>query len=184
MKPLLVIAAATLAVASFCASAQSMRPGLWEINNRMQMAGQTEKEMAQMQQQMANLPPEQRRMMEDMMAKQGLSMGAGSAPGALSVRVCMTQEMAERDEVPAAPGDCKNTVSPRSGDSMNFSFSCATPPSSGEGRIIFLSPENYTMKMNVSTTAQGKPEKISMDGSAQWLSADCGAVKPAPMTRK
>ena len=32
--------------------------------------------------------------------------------------------------------------------------------------------------------AQGKPEKISMDGAGKWLSADCGAVKPMPTANK
>ena len=150
----------------------------------MQMSGQSGKEMAQAQQQMANMSPEQKKMMQDMMAKQGVSMDAGGGPGVVNVRVCMTKEMAERGDVPAAQGDCKNTLSPRSGNSMKFSFSCANPPSSGEGQIVFVSPEAYTTKVTVNTVSQGKPEKISMDGAGKWLSADCGAVKPMPTAKK
>jgi len=179
--------AAALAAVSVCANAQSMKPGLWEINNNTQMGGtmdgQRDQQMAQMQQQMANLPAEQRKMMEDMMAKQGIKMGAGSSPGAMSVQVCVTKEMAEKNEIPSAQGDCKNTVSPRTGNSMKFSFSCTTPPASGEGQVTFVSPESYTMKMAVNTVVQGKPEKISMDGSGKWLAADCGSVKPMAMPK-
>jgi hypothetical protein len=32
--------------------------------------------------------------------------------------------------------------------------------------------------MAMQTTAQGRPEKVNMDGAGKWLSADCGAVKP------
>lgn len=177
-------ATCVLLTASFGASAQSMKPGLWEINNKTQMGAGTDNSMAQMQQQMASMPPDQRKMMEDMMAKQGLSMGSGARPGVLSVRVCITKEMAERDQMPSAYEGCQNTVLPRSGNSLKFSFRCTNPPSSGEGQTTFISPEEYTMKMTVNTAAQGKPEKISMDGSGKWLSADCGVVKPMPMTRK
>lgn len=171
------IAATLLAVAASGASAQSMKPGLWEINNQMQMGAQMGQQMAQMQQQLAGLAPEQRRMIEEMMAKQGLKLGAGG-PGAINLQVCVTPEMAARDEIPAAKGDCRNTVSPRSGNILRFSFVCTAPPSSGEGQVTFVSPEAYTMKMTVNAMAQGKAEKISLDGTGKWLAADCGSVKP------
>lgn len=179
-----VLAAATLTATTFCASAQSIKPGLWEINNRMQTgSGQMEQSMAQMQQQMAGMPPEQRKMMQDMMAKQGVSMGAGG-PGGMSVKVCMTREMVERNDIPAQQGDCKHVTSPRSGNTMQMSFTCTNPPSSGEGTVTFVSPEAYTMKMTVQTVLQGKAEKMNMDGSGKWLSADCGAIKPITIPKK
>lgn len=56
-------------------AAQSLKPGLWEINNKMQSSsGQVEKAMAEAQKQMAAMPPEQRKLMQDMMAKQGVAM--------------------------------------------------------------------------------------------------------------
>src|SRR4051794_26771635 len=74
-------ALAALALAAFCTGAsaqQNMKPGLWEITTNMKSAsGEMEKARAQMQQQMASMPPEQRKQMEDMMAKQGMKMGAG-----------------------------------------------------------------------------------------------------------
>lgn len=184
MNFLKILVSSALVLASFGVGAQSLKPGLWETSNKIQMGAAMDKEMAQMQQQMASMPPEQRKMMTDMMAKQGVGMGAGAAPGTTSVRICMTKEMAERNEIPAGQGDCKSTVSPRSGNTMKFSFRCVNPPSSGEGEISFLSPEAYTTKMTVSTTTQGKPEKMSMEGSSKWLSADCGAVKPMSATKK
>lgn len=184
MKRMYPLVAAVFLFASFGAGAQSMKPGLWEINNKMQMGAAMDREMAQMQQQMAAMPPEQRKMMADMMAKQGVGMGAGAAPGTTSVRICMTREMAERNDIPAERGDCRNAMSPRSGNIMKFSFRCTNPPSSGEGQFTILSPEAYTTKMTVSTTVQGKPEKMNMEGSSKWISADCGAVKPLPATQK
>lgn len=175
---------AGLLIATPLALAQSAKPGLWEINHKMGGSAEMDKAMAQMQQQMASMAPAQRKQMEDMLAKQGVSMGGG-AGGGLSVKVCMTKEMAERNEMPQAQqGDCKSSTSPRVGNTQKISFTCTQPPSSGEGQITFTSNEAYTMKMVTTTSVKGKPEKMTLDGSGKWLSADCGAVKPMSPPKK
>ncbi len=167
-----------LLVAGQPALAQTLKPGLWEISNKMQSSsGEMEKAMADMQKQMAAMPPEQRKMMQDMMAKQGMAMSPG-AGGAMAVKMCMTREMVERNELPSQQGDCKTTTSPRAGNTMKLSFVCTQPPSSGEGQVTFVNPEAYTSKMTLKSTVQGKPETMTMDGSGKWLSADCGNIKP------
>ncbi len=181
-------ALALLAAASFIsmpAFAQSMKPGLWEINNKMHSSdGEMEKAMAQAQQQMANMPPEQRKMMQDMMAKQGVSMGpAGKGGAGMSMKLCMTKEMAERNEVPTSSqqheGNCTHNRSPMAGNTMKISYTCTNPPSSGEGQVTFTSNEAYSMKMSMkSEGAKGKPHQMNMDASAKWLGADCGSIKP------
>ena len=155
-----------------------MKPGLWETTNKMQTSsGQMEQGMAQMQQQMASMPPEHRKMVEDMMKQRGMSV-CGSSGGAVTVKFCMTKEMAERREVPSQRGDCKTTRQQMSGSTMKMAFTCTNPPSSGDGEITFLGPDAYRMKMVVNTAIQGKPEKINMEGSGRWLAADCGDIKP------
>lgn len=175
-----------LLMAALClpAAAQTLKPGLWEVRQKMQGSGEMNQAMADMQKQMAAMPPEQRKQMEAMMAKQGVQMG--SAPGgAMSLKMCMTKEMAERNEIPANQGDCKTTSQQRTGNTMRMSFTCTKPPSSGETQFTFTSPEAYTMKMTATTTASGKPEKVTMEGSGKWLSADCGNIKPmAPPPKK
>ena len=48
------------------AHAQTVKPGLWEMTNKMQSgSGEMEKAMAEAQKAMADLPPEQRKMMQD-----------------------------------------------------------------------------------------------------------------------
>ncbi|MDD2368707.1 MAG: DUF3617 family protein, partial [Sulfuricurvum sp.] len=45
----------------------TIRPGVWEYTSTIKsQSGEIEKSMAQMNQQMASLPPEQRKMMEKM----------------------------------------------------------------------------------------------------------------------
>src|ERR1044072_8493259 len=102
-------------------SAQPMKPGLWELKHQMKSSdGETERAMAQAQQQMANMPPEQRKMMQEMMAKQGGKGGGG--PGGMTVQTCVTKEMADRNEVPAQQGDCKTTKQQRSGSTTTVAF--------------------------------------------------------------
>jgi hypothetical protein len=180
------LAAAALAAFACTAGAQSLKPGLWEINQKMQASGAQGDRMAQMQQQMANMPPEQRKMMEEMMARQGVKMGPGGpGGGGMSIQMCMTKEMAERREVPAQRGDCKTTQQSMSGKTMKMAFTCTNPPSSGEGEVTFSSPESYSMKMAVTTQVQGQSEKVNMDATGKWLGADCGNVRPmGPPARK
>jgi hypothetical protein len=178
-----VLFTVALAGGAFCAAAQSMKPGLWEINNKMtSSSGEMEKAMSEAQKQLAGMPPDQRKMMEDMMAKQGVGMGAGA--GATAVKICMTQEMVERNEVATQQGDCKHTTSPRTGNTMKFSFVCTKPPSSGEGQVTFVSPETYAMKMTLNTTANGKAEKMNVDATGKFISKDCGTIKPLAAPKK
>lgn len=172
-----------LAASPLAAQAQTLKPGLWEITNMIRGGGPSTQDAARVQQELANLPPEQRQMIQDMMAKHGLTMGS-AGPGGLSVRACMTKEMVERNEVPAQQGECRHNTAPRIGNSMKLSFSCTNPPASGEGTITFLSPESYSMRMAVNTTAAGRSENIEMDATGKWLAADCGAVKPMTAPRR
>ena len=88
MKLPLGIAACLLAASGSYASAQTMKPGLWEIATKMMGgSGEMADAMAQAQKQMDSMPPEQRKMMQDMMAKRGMQMGSGSG-GGMRIKIC------------------------------------------------------------------------------------------------
>jgi Protein of unknown function (DUF3617) len=179
MTKLYFAVAAIVAAAALPASAQTLKPGLWEITNTMQGgSGQMQNAMSEMQKHLASMPPEQRKMIEEQMAKSGVKMGSGGPAGGMSVQICMTREMVEKNEMPSQKGDCKTTSQSRAGNTMKMAFACTNPPSSGDGQITFNSPESYSSRMNVNTQVQGKPEKMTMEGSGKWLAADCGEVKP------
>ncbi|MCD6665391.1 MAG: DUF3617 domain-containing protein [Hydrogenophaga sp.] len=165
-----------MALLSSVAHAQSTKPGLWEINQKVGGNPEMDKAMAEMQQQLASMPPAQRKQMEQMMAAQGVKLGQG---GGMSVQVCVTPEMAAQQEVPVQKeGDCTTKVQSRSGNTMKVAFSCKNPPSSGEGTYVFRGDTGYDMKMLVKTTEGGKPVTTTMEGTGRWLGADCGNVKP------
>ena len=178
MKHLIAAALLSTAVAAAGgASAQTrMRPGLWEHHFAMKsQSGQLEQAMSEMHKQLASMPPEQRKKFEQMMAQQGVGMGANGR----SVRMCITKEQAERDEIPQQDGNCTQQVVQRTGDTLKVKFTCSgNPPASGESEVSFSSPTAYTGKSIVNTTVEGKPERMTVEQTGKWLSVDCGSIKP------
>lgn len=170
----LALACALAPGLSFAAPAPKVKPGLWEStskigDSRMQQA------MAMLQ----NLPPEQRKMMEGAMAKQGVSM---NADGGVQAKVCVSKEMAEMNQLPMQQrGTCTYQHGPLVGSTMKFSFSCTNPTASGEGSVTFAGDSSYDGSMLVKSNATGQAEAVNVQTSGRWLGADCGAVKPMPM---
>lgn len=167
------------------ASAQQMKPGLWEITHKNQGAagGQMADAQAKMQKEMANMSPEQKKMMQEMMSKHGVQMGGG-AGGGMSIKTCMTKDMVEKNQMPQQKGDCRQTSQSKSGNTMKFTVQCTTPPSTAEGQITYQGSEAYTMKMVINSKVDGRPQTTNMESSGKWLSADCGSVQPPSAMKK
>lgn len=181
MTPRFFICTAVLTLCAASASAQTMKPGLWEVHNKMGGSPEMDQAMARMQQQMAAMPPAQRKMMEDNLAKQGVSM-TGGANGGMVVKACVTKEMAERSQMPVQQnGNCTTTVTDKTSNGMKMKFTCTKPESTGEGQFTFAGDSAYTMKMKVNSMVQGKAQTSTIDASGKWLGADCGAIKPVQM---
>jgi hypothetical protein len=170
------LAASVLAFASFGAVAQ-MTPGLWEHTVKFKsQSGEMEKSMADAQARMAALPPDQRKQVEQMMAKQGVSMGAQG----MTARTCVTPEQAKRMEPPPIEREnCTQDVVSRTAKSMKLKWACTgKDPSNGEGEITFTSDKTFTGHAIVNSVRNGKPDRMDMDTTGHWLAADCGDVKP------
>lgn len=176
-----LVACGLLAAACLPASAQALKPGLWEIRNNMK-GGEMDNAMADLQKQMAQMSPQQRKQMEAAMAQQGVKMAPGSA-GGMAMQMCFTKEMVERNDVPMQDG-CRTTTNQRSGNTQKFAFTCSNPPSSGEGQVTYDGPEAYSSRMTVKSAAGGRTETTTMEASGKWLKADCGSVKPMPGAKK
>jgi hypothetical protein len=176
--PLATIACALGCALALPAGAQDLKPGLWELNNKVGSAdGQMNAAMAEMQKQLAGMPPEQRQAMQQMMERNGMQMQIG-AGGALTTRICMTKEMIQRKEFPVHEGDCKQKVTPLSAKRMKVAFSCTNPPTSGEGEMTLDSDTSYRAKMHIKGTDGGRQQAVDMDVSGKWLGADCGKLRP------
>ncbi|MET3131582.1 hypothetical protein AAKU55_001844 [Oxalobacteraceae bacterium GrIS 1.11] len=169
-----IIAAGAFAAAP--AAAQTIKPGLWQIDNKMSSANaDTNQAMASALQQLGNLPPEQRQMLEQMAAKNGMAMPKIGADGGLATTTCVTPEMAAQQQIPTGqPGNCtSNNVAVAGG--MKLSFTCSNPPSSGAGRLNFQGDKAFTMTMQVTANARGTPEQMRVDSSGKWLASACPA---------
>lgn len=173
-KALLSVCFAVAACAVSGASAQTLKPGLWEVQHKMKGNPEMERQLEEARKQMAAMPPEQRKQMEAMMAGRGVQMGMGGQ----SVRMCLTKDMVERNEIPAQQGDCRMTNQQRTGNTLKLNFTCTNPPSSGESQMTINSPESYAMKTTATSNIDGRVEKMSVEGTGKWLGADCGSLKP------
>lgn len=176
MRVLTAIATALLLVCSASASAEmNMKPGLWETSFEMS-GGAMEEAMAELREQLQGMPPEQREMMERMMASQGVGLDMMSG----TLQVCVTEEEAARGYVPQHDDDCQHQIQEQTGNSIKMSFSCdGDPPHSGEGEVTFHSPTSYSGKYRVNMNMQGQQEEMAMEQTGRWLSEDCGAIRPA-----
>lgn len=174
--------AATLAAAPACA--QDIKAGLWEMNSKVQSnGGKMEQAMAMMQKQMATMTPEQRKMMEGMLAKQGMNVASMNGNSAV-VKMCVSKEMAAQSQMPMQTvGSCTQTRGPLVGNTMRVSIACTQPSANGEGVVTFSNSGAFTSTMRMSTLMAGKTETASIDSSGHWLGADCGSVQP-PMSAR
>ena len=176
MHPRTILAGALVALV-LPSVAAAMAPGLWEHSVKFKsQSGEMEARRAHMQAEIAAMPPERRRMVEQMMAKQGVSMGAQG----MTARSCVTPEQAKRmDPPPMERGECTQDVVSRSSKSMKLKWACAgKDPSNGEGEITFTSDKTFTGHAIVNSMRNGKPDRMDMDTTGRWLGADCGDVKP------
>lgn len=183
MKRLLIVT--LVACTSLPVLAQKLAPGLWEVSMQMPGGPDLGAAMAQMQEQLAKMPPEQRKQIEAMLAQQGIAPKAaapgGNGPAAGSpagVRICISKEMAERGEVPDPEGRCKQDSVEKRGSKVHFKFSCSgDPPSSGEGEYSFSGDKAYQGRMLVNTVRKGEPVRMEMQMAGRFIAADCGALK-------
>lgn len=165
----------TLALAAGNAECSSLRPGVWEYTTSVKTkSGEMEKAMAQMEQQMAMLPPEQRKMMEQTMAAQGVAKS--SKPN--TYKVCVTKENAQQGFIPSSDSRCRQQIVRKSGNTVWFTYTCkGNPPTSGEGTYTLIGDSAYKGNMKVKTMVNGKAEIMEMNMKGKWLSKDCRSLK-------
>lgn len=173
-----------------------MKPGLWEHRITLvggnDMAAQTEqmqKAMEEVKKQMAGLPPEQRKMMEEMMAQQGMKFSDQgvsmqnnkvqiSKDGTI-VKQCVTQAQIDKGYLPETGDECKPTITQISKTKFKTTYTCTGQQNvTGEGNIEFTSPTQYKGKSHFITNNDGKSQRYETEQTGSWLSSDCGDIEP------
>lgn len=158
----------------------AIAPGLWE--HRMTMQGSDPRlaqQMAEAQRAMASMPPEQRRMMEQMMARQGMSLAPGGGSG-MTIRVCISPEQATRQELPPPGERCTHRITGRTANSLKFAVECPAEQARGEGEAVFSGNKAYESRFSMRRERGGTAEITAMQVNARWLGADCGGIAPRP----
>jgi hypothetical protein len=183
MKTFSILLAALVCASVLPAAGQTLKPGLWEMQHKAGGNPEIDQAMAEMREQMASMPPEQRKQMEQMMNSRGMAMSP-TPGGGMAMKMCLTKEMVERNEITDKRGDCTTTRQQRSGSTLTLAFTCTNPPSNGETQVTFTGSEAYSSRTTITTKSNGKPETMTVEGTGKWLGADCGSVKPVQPAKK
>lgn len=166
MKKIVISACAwMLAVPVFAAGV--IRPGLWEVTSQSPLTKSLPK-----------ISPEQTEQLKQM----GLDVSQLQS-GAVVGKVCITKEMAAREELPPLTENeagCKVTNQSRNGATFLVDMQCDSAQMQGKGtsRTVFSNSESFTSTANFSGTVQGIPVNDRVDTSGKWMRDDCGGVKP------
>lgn len=176
-----------------------MKPGLWENTvhlsgqSAQQMqeayAGQMKQAMAEMKKQLAEMPPEQRKMMEETLAASGLKMSEESLTfddGRVSIsndktvaRNCITQAEIDKGQLREAEDGCRSSLTQIDNKRIKSTDICTgESASTSEVEIQFHSPTHYTGQGKTTQAVDGKPVEIAFNLEGKWLAADCGDVQP------
>ncbi len=152
-------------------------PGLWEI--KMNQGSPMAAMMQSLPGLLDSIPAEQRKQMEAMMGKSGLSVAKPNV-----IKQCLTPEMAARDFEPYIDEDpdteCKTSSKKLSKNSAEFSYTCNTPDGvlNGKGRIWDATSKAYKSEMIMEGTIEGQPVKMDMGHEGRWVSSDCQGIEP------
>ena len=164
-----------LALPAAAQTVPKRKVGLWES----EMSGMGP-ESAQMKQQMAQMTPEQRAQMQEMMKRNGVGF---TADGGMLVRYCLTPEEADMNskallgKLQRDMGDaaCEQKEFKQSGNEIRFRTECRRPEGTSEftGHVHDITPTSMAMELNMKSP-RGEQH---MTQKAHWVSDDCGALK-------
>jgi hypothetical protein len=168
-----------MALAQLAAAADAPVPpiktGLWEIKSAV-LDADGKPQAPPEQAAMANVPPEIRARMAEMMKARGVPMP--DANGAM--KVCQSKETLStgRWQQLASSVGCTTDYSAQSTNGWKFHSSCTSLKSVADGEVTFHNPESYSTKVTTSSTMMGHETKQTRVMEGRWLGADCGDLKP------
>ena len=154
-------------------AAGPMKAGLWEMTTK-----------SDAMKSMPKMSPEQM----EQMKKMGVSIPQ-MKEGGMVVKVCISKEMAERDQPPMGNSEsgCESKNFKRQGNGYSLDIVCDNAHMKGTGTVkgTYSSDKGFTSVNDFKGTAQGHPVNSHSETSGKWLGASCGDVKPmGSMTKK
>jgi hypothetical protein len=199
MKSRFVLSVAVLSLAS----AQSfsvqvdIKPGLWEHTMKfdegsikaMQKEQQLnmDKQLETMKKRMAELPPEQRAQVEEVIKQQGgdvNQLGSAFLGQALQEiakpqisKECLTQEQIDKGLFSTSEKDCRSEITKTGGNTFKMVADCKG--SHSEIDITVQNPKLYTGAAVFTSDEAGSKRVVKASLAHKWLSSDCGSIRPA-----
>jgi hypothetical protein len=152
-------------------AALDIQPGLWLLTTKMKREGKEMDHMAQMQQSMAKMSPEQKKKMMEIMGSAGTGIGPGG-----EMKVCFTKDQFIKPETAVSEQfkKCDSKITTNTSTKMVMTFTCKDG-ATGEMTFAAPDPKVYTGTMNMKSS-KGIASEISYHG--KFVAADCGVVKP------
>lgn len=199
MKSLVFIAVASLVAASSMAQVKvDMKAGLWQ--NAIKFEGgaqgqfaalqqdQADSILGSMQEQLKNMPPEQRKMMEEALAQSKAQAGQQqeyksdrltlSKEGVVT-KDCITQAEIDKGWVPDSEDGCKSTITAVGKNKFKLHQACeGEGASSMDAEVEFSSPTAFSGKGTAVQHFNGKAYTMPVTLEGKWLASDCGAIEP------
>jgi hypothetical protein len=173
MKNNVLITALLMVSASFLQAddAKSIKPGLWEIQQKAAVDGKALPDMNEM---LAQVPPEMREQVAAMMAKNGAGMTNKG------VTICITPEQAASQQYGSDPeSECQMSDIKQDGNVTHMKIQCSKPKGQGETTVTRNSAESWSSVSTMTMEENGASHNMHSEAAAHWLKSDCGAVKPA-----
>lgn len=157
----------TMMTPTIASASGQIKPGLWEMTTKSDALKN-----------MPKIPPEQM----EQMRRMGIEMPQMQDGGMIS-KVCISKEMAERDQAPAIEQKemgCESRNYRRSGNSYSADIVCNGKELKGEGRVkgTYASDQSFTSTYDFKGSMHGQPVNQRHETSGKWLGADCGNIRP------
>jgi hypothetical protein len=167
------------AVAAAPASAQAIKPGLWEVKSSLGKGyGKSLAAVAANNKKMiAEMSPATRKEMEAIEAENADEVQY--TDDHVITKSCITKEQASKlDKVWGKQDNCNYQNSPLVGGVMKMTFSCTDSKSTGTGTLRLRGDTGFDMEMTSSGSVQGKRFDMKATASGKWLGANCGKIEP------
>lgn len=149
----------------------SIAPGLWEHHFTVEGgSGEIQNLLAQAQFAIALMPPEQRKMIEDMAKAQGVDLNLKNQ----SAKTCITPDQAKKAELPNPIEYCTQSITNKTENGFSIRYQCqSNPPVSGRGEIVFHNDKQFSVKAILTTELNNAPQTVRVSQRGKWLSHNC-----------
>lgn len=169
-----IACALALAAAPLCVQATPLgaKPGAWETTVTSTMSGLPHADMPQpTKEQMAQLPPERRAMIEKMLAMRAGKPVTSNNKSCLKASDNMDKLMADNPDRP----ECKKKILSRTATSLEVEITCTGPHASHAH--IKVEAQSPTEVVSVTDVNGASGFKLHADSKSRWLGSSCAGLE-------